>query len=93
MCRCSPRATTVSKDGLVYTIKLRSGVKFHDGTDFNAEAVKATLRPRDQPDNKLKRYNLTRTSPRPRRSTRPRCAVTLKEPFSPSSTRWRIRRP
>ncbi len=34
---------TVSDDGLVYTFKLREGVKFHDGTPCNAEAVKFSL--------------------------------------------------
>jgi peptide/nickel transport system substrate-binding protein len=30
---------SVSDDGLVWTINLREGVKFHDGTPFNADAV------------------------------------------------------
>lgn len=33
----------ISDDGLAYTLHLRKGVKFHDGTDFNAEAVKFNL--------------------------------------------------
>jgi peptide/nickel transport system substrate-binding protein len=34
---------TVSDDGRVYTFKLRAGVKYHDGTDFNADDVKFSL--------------------------------------------------
>jgi peptide/nickel transport system substrate-binding protein len=35
---------TVSTDGLTYTIPLRQGVVFHDGTPFNAEAMAFSLR-------------------------------------------------
>lgn len=34
----------VSDDALQYTIKLREGVKFHDGTPFNAQAVEFNVR-------------------------------------------------
>ena len=47
-----------SKDGLTYTVKLKHGIKFHDGTDFNADAVKANFDRVTNPDNKLKRYGL-----------------------------------
>ena len=33
---------TVSRDGLTYTFKLKDGVRFHDGSAFSAEDVKAT---------------------------------------------------
>ncbi|MEP6638999.1 MAG: ABC transporter substrate-binding protein [Chloroflexota bacterium] len=33
------KSWTTSPDGLTYTFELQSGVKFHDGTDFNADAV------------------------------------------------------
>ena len=33
----------VSPDATTYTFKLRKDVKFHDGTKFNAQSVKATL--------------------------------------------------
>jgi peptide/nickel transport system substrate-binding protein len=33
---------TVAKDGLTYTFKLKKGVKFHDGSTFSSEDIKAT---------------------------------------------------
>src|SRR6266536_4886015 len=72
-----------SKDGLVYTIKLKKGIKFHDGTDFKADAVKANLDRVTNPDNKLKRYglynnNIAKTEVVDDYTAR----ITLKTPFS-----------
>ncbi len=41
---------TISEDGLVYTFKLKQGVMFHDGTPFNAAAVKANFEASMNPD-------------------------------------------
>ncbi len=40
---CLAETWKVSDDGLTYTFNLRKGVKFQDGTDFNAEAVKVNI--------------------------------------------------
>src|SRR5947207_1718686 len=50
---------TISKDGLQYTFKLRSGIKFHDGTPLNAEAVKFSIERQinpNHPASKLGKY-------------------------------------
>lgn len=74
---------TVSKDGLSYTFKLREGVKFHDGTPFNAEAVKANLDRVTNPDNKLARYNQFNRIDKVEVVSTYSVRVTLKEPFGP----------
>lgn len=47
---CLAESWTISEDGTVYTFKLRQGVKFHDGTEFDAEAVKFNF-DRQSPEN------------------------------------------
>ena len=48
---------TASPDGLTYTFKLRHDVKFQDGTDFNADAVKANFDRAIDKANGLARYS------------------------------------
>lgn len=71
-----------SPDGLSYTIKLKTGVKFQDGTPFNAEAVKANLDRASNPDNHLKRYNLFKTIASTEAVDANTVKITLKQPFS-----------
>ena len=50
---------TISKDGLTYTFKLRKGIAFHDGTPFNAAAVKFSIERQinpEHPADKLGKY-------------------------------------
>ncbi|PYM96350.1 MAG: ABC transporter substrate-binding protein [Candidatus Rokuibacteriota bacterium] len=50
---------TVSKDGLRYTFRLRKSITFHDGTPFNAEAVKFSIERQidlEHPFNKMGKY-------------------------------------
>jgi glutathione transport system substrate-binding protein len=72
----------VSKDGLVYTVKLKKGVKFHDGTDFKADAVKANFDRVTNPDNKLKRYSLYNNIDKTEVVDDYTARITLKTPFS-----------
>ena len=60
---------TVSDDGKTYSFKLKQGVKFHDGTDFDSADVKFTYERNAAEDskNKRKKYfkNMATTLARP----------------------------
>lgn len=73
----------VSKDGLVYTFKLRQGVKFHDGTDFNAAAAKANLDRVMNPENRLLRATQFNRIAKVEAVNPQTLRITLKEPFGP----------
>lgn len=72
----------VSDDGLTYTINLRPGVKFQDGSDFNAKAVKANLDRASNPANHLKRYNLFQYITLTEAVDDTTVKITLKQPFA-----------
>jgi peptide/nickel transport system substrate-binding protein len=71
----------VSDDGKVYTFHLRDGIKFHDGTEFNAEAVKYNLERYQEED------SVRSTEVEPIESVEAvdeyTVRVTLSEPFAP----------
>ncbi len=72
----------VSADGLVYTVKLRRGVKFHDGTDFKADAVKASFDRASNPENRLRRYALFSNIEKTEIADEYSARISLKKPFS-----------
>lgn len=49
---CLATSWETSSDGLSWTFKLRQGVKFHDGTPFNAQAVKFSVERQMPPQKK-----------------------------------------
>jgi peptide/nickel transport system substrate-binding protein len=71
----------VSEDGTVYTFKLREGITFHDGTEFNADAVKFNL------DRYQEEDSVRSTEVEPIESVEVvdpmTVRVTLSEPFAP----------
>src|ERR671915_939349 len=71
----------VSDDGTVYTFELREGIEFHDGTPFNAEAVKFNL------DRYQEKDSVRSTEVEPIESVEVvdpmTVRVTLSEPFAP----------
>ena len=71
-----------AKAGLIYTFKLKKGIKFHDGTDFNAAAVKLMFDRVTNPENKLKRFNLFSNIDNTVVIDDSTVRITLKRPFS-----------
>lgn len=72
----------VTPDGLNYTFHLRKGVKFSDGTDFNAEAVKVNLDRVLDKANGLARYNQFSRIAKVEPVDADTVKIILKEPFS-----------
>jgi len=64
-----------------YTIKLKTGIKFHDGTEFNAEAVKVNLDRLADQTQKLKRNSLFNMVEKTEAVDASTVKITLKTPF------------
>lgn len=71
----------ISGDQKSYTFKLRQGVKFHDGTDFNAEAVKFNIE-RYMEKNSVRRNELSEVD-KVTASDPYTVVIQLKNPFAP----------
>ncbi|GAB6876528.1 ABC transporter substrate-binding protein [Thermaerobacter litoralis] len=71
----------VSDDGKVYTIKLRQGITFHDGTPLNADAVVFNLERYLDPDSA--RYSELSAVERVEKVDEYTVRIVLKQPYSP----------
>ncbi len=75
---------SVSDDGLEYTFKLREDVTFHDGTAFNADAVRVNLQRVLSPDaNSLKAAGLLGPVVRVEPTSLYEVKIVLSEPYAP----------
>jgi peptide/nickel transport system substrate-binding protein len=71
----------VSPDGKVYTLKLKTGITFHDGTEFNADVVKFNIE-RYREDNS-RRVNEMKFVQKVEVVDPQTVTIELSEPFSP----------
>jgi peptide/nickel transport system substrate-binding protein len=71
----------VSADGLTYTIPLRTGVTFHDGSPFNAEAMAFSIN-RFMANNGAPAFLLSEKVASVKASGANELAIVLKEPFA-----------
>lgn len=78
------RSWDISEDGLTYTFHLRNDVTFHDGTAFNAEAVRINLERILAPDtNSLKAAQLLGPVMDVQAPDAETVIIILNEPFAP----------
>lgn len=71
----------VSPDGKVYTFKLKKGIKFHDGTEFNADVVKFNIERNREDDSR--RQNEMKFVQKTDVVDPQTVKIKLSEPFSP----------
>ncbi|MGH3628687.1 MAG: ABC transporter substrate-binding protein [Sciscionella sp.] len=72
----------ISKDGKAYTLHLRHGVRFNDGTKFDAAAVKTTLE-RDKNDKRSSRASSLSTLQKITVANPTTIKLTLSKPYAP----------
>lgn len=73
----------ITNDGKTYTFKLAPGVKFHDGTDLNAEAVKVNFERMLKAENALPRRSEIAQVTKVEAPDPTTVVLTLSQPFSP----------